>query len=248
MSKTAGIIVIGNEILSGKTRDANSPYLTGELRGLGVDVRKISVVPDDLRLIADEVRMFSNSYDYVFTTGGVGPTHDDLTMEGVARAFGRRIHRCPELEAGIRRFYSRELIDGNLRMADVPEGARLLGDAGMLFPVVAIENVYVFPGVPEILQRKFDRIKETFREAPFYLREVYLKADEGQIAPALHLVLQDFPDLLLGSYPYFNNPVYSIKLTLESKDSAYVEHAHATLLSRLAMMDLHPILPSGTTA
>jgi hypothetical protein len=102
--------------------------------------------------------------------------------------------------------------------------------------------------VPEILRRKFDRIKETFREAPFYLREIYLKADEGQIAPALHLVLQDFPDLLLGSYPYFDNPVYSIKLTLESKDSGYVERAHAVLLSRLAMMDLHPITVSTTKA
>ncbi|PYS34592.1 MAG: competence/damage-inducible protein A, partial [Acidobacteria bacterium] len=166
MSKTAGIIVIGNEILSGKTKDENSPYLIRELRDLGVNVRKISIIPDELRFIADEVRTFSTSYDYVFTTGGVGPTHDDLTMEGISHAFGRRMHRHPELEASIRHFYSRELIDGNLRMADIPEGARLVGGKGMWFPVVAVENVYIFPGVPEILQKKFERIKETFREAP----------------------------------------------------------------------------------
>src|SRR5262249_39092607 len=133
MSKTAGIIVIGNEILSGKTRDENSPYLVGELRGLGVDVRKISVIPDELNLISNEVREFSSAYDYVFTTGGVGPTHDDLTMDGIAAAFGRRILRNADLEASLRHFYSENLIDGNLRMADVPEGARLVGGKGMWF-------------------------------------------------------------------------------------------------------------------
>lgn len=241
MSKSAGIIVIGNEILSGKTRDANSPYLVRELRALGVDVRKISVIPDELDLISSEVRQFSNSYDYVFTTGGVGPTHDDLTMDGIAGAFGRRMHRDPDLEATLRHYYAQDLVDGNLRMADIPEGARLVGGKGMWFPVVAVENVYIFPGVPEILQRKFERIKESFREAPFYLREVYLKADEGQIAGILHRVLADFPKLLLGSYPYFDNPVYSIKLTLESKDAAYLERAHGVLLVELAKIGLIPI-------
>src|SRR5262249_37136396 len=93
----------------------------------------------------------------------------------------------------------------------------------------------------EILQKKFERIKEAFRESPFFLKEVYLKADEGQIAEMLHRVLEDFPDLLLGSYPYFDNPVYSIKLTLESKDAAYVERAHAALLHQLAKLDLFPL-------
>jgi molybdenum cofactor synthesis domain-containing protein len=241
MSKTAGIIVIGNEILSGKTRDENSPYLVRELRDLGVDVRKICVVPDELRLISHEVKDFSKSYDYVFTTGGVGPTHDDLTMNGIAVAFGVRIQRNPELESNIRNFYAPELIDGNLRMADVPEGARLLGGQGLWFPVIAVENVYIFPGVPEILRKKFDRIKETFRDAPFYLREIYLKADEGQIAATLHEVLAEFPNLLLGSYPYFDNRDYSIKLTLESKDSAYLERAHASLVSQLATINLRPL-------
>ncbi len=241
MSKTAAIIVIGNEILSGKTRDENSPYLAGELRSLGVDVRKISVIPDELDSISGEVREFSTSYDYVFTTGGVGPTHDDLTMDGIAAAFGRRIHRHPELEATLRQYYAQDLVDGNLRMADIPEGARLVGGKGMWFPVVAVENVYIFPGVPEILRRKFDRIKETFREAPFFLREVYLKADEGQIAGILHRVLADFPDLLLGSYPYFDNPVYSIKLTLESKDAGYLDRAHRSLVAELARIQLNPL-------
>src|SRR4029450_9571112 len=105
MSKSAALIVIGNEILSAKTRDENSPYLLRELRDLGVDVRKISVIPDELDPISDEVRVFSKAYDYVFTTGGVGPTHDDLTMQGIAAAFGREIHRHPELESVLRQYY-----------------------------------------------------------------------------------------------------------------------------------------------
>jgi molybdenum cofactor synthesis domain-containing protein len=241
MSKTAGIVVIGNEILSGKTRDENALYLVRELRNLGVDVRKVSVIPDELDFISSEVKEFSSSFDYVFTTGGVGPTHDDLTMNGIAAAFGRQIRRHPELEAALRSYYSEDVLEPNLRMADIPEGARLVGGKGMWFPVIAMENVYIFPGVPEIFRRKFERIKEMFREAPFYLREVYLRADEGLIAEILHRILAIFPDLMLGSYPYFDNPAYSIKLTLESKDLAYLERAHGALLVELAKIQLHPV-------
>jgi FAD synthetase len=240
MSKTAGIVVIGNEILSGKTRDENALYLVRELRNLGVDVRKISVIPDELNLISTEVRIFSRSYDYVFTTGGVGPTHDDLTMEGIAAAFDRQIHRHPELESVLRQYY-RDGMEANLRMADIPDGARLVGGKGNWFPVIAVENVYIFPGVPEILRRKFERIKEMFREDPFHLKEVFLRADEGMIAGILNALLVRFPDLLLGSYPYIDNPLYSVKLTLESKDAAYLDNAHATLIAELAKIQLRPV-------
>ncbi len=241
MTKTAGIIVVGNEILSGKTKDENSFFLARELRNLGVDVRKVSVISDELKLIADEVLQFAKSYDYVFTTGGVGPTHDDLTMPGIALAFGRAIYRNPQLETTLREYYTQDVLEPNLRMADVPEGARLVGSDGMWFPVIAVENVYIFPGVPEILMRKFNRIKENFREQPYHLREVFLRADEGQIASILNHVLTHFPALLLGSYPYFDNPVYSIKLTLESKDVLYLNAAHRLLLDELSKIDLEPL-------
>jgi molybdenum cofactor synthesis domain-containing protein len=240
MSKKAGIIVIGNEILSGKTRDENSLYLVRELRDLGADVRKISVISDELDLISDEVRIFSKSYDYVFTTGGVGPTHDDLTMAGIAAAFGRDLERHPDLEVVLRQYYPDDP-GANLRMADIPQGARLVGGSGNWFPVIAVENVYIFPGVPEILRKKFERIKEMFREKPFYLREVYLRADEGLIAGILHEILANFPELLLGSYPNHSNPTYSVKLTLESKDPLYLESAHTTLLAKLAKIRLTPV-------
>jgi molybdenum cofactor synthesis domain-containing protein len=241
MSKTAGILVIGNEILSGKTADENAVFLVRELRELGVDVRRISVIPDEVEAIADEVRSLSRAHDYVFTTGGVGPTHDDLTMEGIARAFDRKILREPQLEAALRGYYPPGLVEPNLRMADVPEGVRLIGSPGLWFPVIVLENVYVFPGVPEIFQRKFRRIRELFRDKPYHIREIYLRADEGQIAAILHAVLARFPALLLGSYPYFDERAYSIKLTLESKDPVYVAAAYDMLIGELARIDLTPL-------
>ena len=111
----------------------------------------------------------------------------------------------------------------------------------MWFPVIAVENVFIFPGVPEILRRKFERIKEMFREEPYHLRQVFLQADEGQIACILHELLAEYPNLLLGSYPYFDNPDYSIKLTLESKDSSYVEKALLSLLARLSDIRVTPV-------
>ena len=233
MTRTAGILVVGNEILSGKIRDDNSFYFIRELRSLGVDARKVSVVPDDANVIRDEIRTLSAVFHYVFTSGGVGPTHDDMTMSAIGAAFGRRVRRHPELVAALREYYQQNLTDAMLRMADVPEGTRLLRGGGMRFPVVAVENVYVFPGVPEILVRKFEGIKETFREAPFHLRELYLCVDEGHIVNGLERVLSQFPDLLLGSYPAFRNPRYLVKLTLESKDPDYLDAAYRYLLSQL---------------
>src|SRR5207248_8048074 len=123
MPKTAGIILVGNEILSGKTVDANAAYLCRELRELGVEVRRIAVIPDEVALIAEEVAAFSKAFDLVFTSGGVGPTHDDVTIEGVARALGVPVVRHPELVALLERYYRDKLTDAALRMAEIPGGA-----------------------------------------------------------------------------------------------------------------------------
>ncbi|HEX4998772.1 MAG TPA: molybdopterin-binding protein [Terriglobia bacterium] len=240
MAKTAGILVIGNELLSGKAVDENSPFLARELRDLGVDVRRITVIGDDVSALAAETAAFSRAFDHVFTTGGVGPTHDDVTMEAIARAFERPLARSSELVSALAMLYPPECLEANLRMADVPAGARLVGP-GLVFPVIAVENVYIFPGVPEILRRKFTRIRELFREAPFRLREIYLRDDEGRVAPALNRVLDQFPDLMLGSYPYLDNPDYSIKITLESKDASYLERASVLLLEELSKIDVKPV-------
>ncbi len=241
MSKTAGIVVIGNEILSGGTRDENTTYFLKELRGLGVDVRRVSVIPDESTAIRDEIRSASQNFDYVFSSGGVGPTHDDVTIEGIAAAFKRKVCRSGELETTLRGYYQDNLTDAMLRMADVPEGASLVRGNQMWFPVIVVENVYVFPGVPEILASKFERIKERFREDPFFTRDVYLGVEEGHVADLLYEVLAKFPDLLLGSYPTFTNPDYTVRLTLESKSEDYLDAAFSYLLECLAARSIAPV-------
>ncbi|MBI2963746.1 MAG: competence/damage-inducible protein A [Deltaproteobacteria bacterium] len=236
MNRTAGIVVIGNEILSGKVTDTNSPFLARELRKIGVDVRRVDVIPDELDDIAGTVRDFRERFDLVFTSGGVGPTHDDVTIEGIARAFGRRVVREPGLEQKLRDFYKHKVNEARLKMSEVPEGAELIYGGSLAFPTIQVENVYILPGIPEILEAKFLSIRERFAADPFHLRIVYTREGEGAIAQFLNDTLRSFPALLLGSYPKIGNPEYVVKLTLESKDLDYVDRALAHLLR---------ILPEG---
>jgi molybdenum cofactor synthesis domain-containing protein len=230
--KTAAIVVIGNEILSGKVDDTNARFLIGELRQLGVALRRIVVIPDVLDEIERTVREASAGHDYVFTSGGVGPTHDDLTMEGIARAFGTRVIRHPELEAMLRAYYGERLNERNLRMAEVPEGAHFVhGEDIRHWPVIAYRNVYILPGVPEIFRRKFTAIRETFRAEPFFLRVVYVTEEEGGIAAHLDRVAAEFPRIDIGSYPKLDPTGYKVKVTLEGKDGEEVERATRALLA-----------------
>jgi Predicted nucleotide-utilizing enzyme related to molybdopterin-biosynthesis enzyme MoeA len=233
MAKTAGIVLIGNEILSGKITDANASYLCKELRALGVEVRKISVIPDEVELIAAEVREFSRSHDVVFTSGGVGPTHDDVTMEGVARAIGTRVIRHPQLVRLLEGYYKGQLNDARLRLAEVPEGAELVSDGALIFPAVSVRNIYILPGVPEIFRQKFDMLRERFRESPFHLTSVFVSIGEGVLADHLNALVARHPELMLGSYPEFSNPEYKVKVTLESKDRGLMERAVEELLAAL---------------
>jgi FAD synthetase len=234
VDRTAGIIVIGNEILSGKVVDTNSPFLVRELRILGVTVRRIITVPDELDAIAPAVAEFHRVFDFVFTSGGVGPTHDDVTIEGVARGLERRVVRHPQIEARIREFYKDKANEARLKMAEVPEGTELIVDGRLGFPTLKCENIYVLPGIPEILEQKFNAIRDRFAASPYFLRVVYTSEGEGSIAEHLNATLQAFPELLLGSYPKIGDPEYAVKLTLESKDQEYVERALVHLLGLLS--------------
>lgn len=235
---TAGLVVIGDEILSGKTTDANTPFLIRELRGLGVALREIAVIPDEMEGIAATVRRFAQAYDHVFTSGGIGPTHDDLTVAAVALAFGVGLSRSELLERMMRDYYAEKdmpLLERNLRMADVPAGASLIEGEGLRWPVLAMRNVYVLPGIPEIFERKFLAIRERFRSTPFHLRQVFVREEEGAIAHHLDRVASDHPGVALGSYPRWVPAAdgHRVKLTLEGKTAEDVDRACAALVALL---------------
>jgi molybdenum cofactor synthesis domain-containing protein len=233
MPKVAGIILIGNEILSGKIVDENASYLCRELRALGVDVRRIAVIPDEVDVIAREVAEFSRQLDVVFTSGGVGPTHDDVTIEGVAKALGVAVVRHPLFVQLLDRYYGGNLNEAKLKMAEVPEGAELVSGGPIGFPTILARNVYVLPGVPEIFRQKFDALRERFRDRPYHLANVFVRIGEGTLAEFLNGLLTEFPSLLLGSYPELSNPEYRVKVTLESRDREYLDQALARFLERL---------------
>ena len=241
MAKTAGIVIIGNEVLSGKTQDINSHFFCTELRRLGVEVQKISTIQDEIELIGREIAAFSKRYDFVFTSGGVGPTHDDVTIDGIAHGFGLKVVCHPDIERRMRRRLGDQVNEARLRMANVPEGATLLATEAPFAPIVKIYNVYIFPGIPTILQERFLAIKETFRDAPYYLKNVYVRYGEGVIAGMLNDLLVKFPQLMLGSYPVLDLPEYKVKVTLESKDSTYLDRALQAFVASLPADAVHRI-------
>jgi FAD synthetase len=230
---TAGLLVIGNEILSGKVVDSNSPYLASELRALGVDLERILTIPDDLEVIAEETRKMSDAYDFVFTSGGIGPTHDDITMDGVALAFGREMVLNQGLCERIERAQGKPVNESQKKMAMIPADSRLIDAGDLWFPVVIVGNVHIFPGIPELLRKKFASIRDRFSGDPFHLKEVYVTRHESDIAQWLHDLLGEFPQLMLGSYPRMREQDYRVLLTLESRDAEYLERALASLLERL---------------
>ena len=230
---SAALLVIGNEILSGKVVDTNSPFLAMELRALGVDLERILTIPDDVELIANEVSRMSSDHDYVFTSGGIGPTHDDLTMEGIARAFDRELELNQSMMDRIERAQGTPPNESQRKMALIPADAQVIDAGDLWFPVVIVDNVHIFPGIPKLLQKKFHSIRDRFRGVPFELRRIYVKRHESDIAEQLNELLGEFPALMLGSYPQIDQSEYQVLLTLESRDADYLRRAQQSLLSRL---------------
>jgi molybdenum cofactor synthesis domain-containing protein len=228
---TAGLIVIGNELLSGKVVDTNSAFLAQQLRSLGVTLRRMVVIPDEVEIIGAEVQAMRATVDVLFTSGGVGPTHDDVTIAGVARGLGRPVVRHPTLERTLRDHFGDTINDAHLKLAEVVEGTELEYHGNRSFPTFRVENIYILPGIPEIFRDKVLALRPRFTSHPFHLRVVYSREGESSIAAHLNRTLEQFPDLLLGSYPTLNDPEYRVRITLESKDLQYVERALAALLT-----------------
>jgi molybdenum cofactor synthesis domain-containing protein len=232
-AKKTGIILVGNEILSGKIVDKNAVYLTKALRDMGVTVERIVVIPDQIEVISEEIKTMQRHFDLIFVCGGIGPTHDDVTMQGLAEGLDTKLIRHSDLIQTLKEVYGPSLSEAQMRMADVPKGTHLVHSEQLRVPVLQFEQIYIFPGIPELVVKKFEAIKERFRELPFYLTKIYLDQREVAIAHLLEETLHFYPKLLLGSYPILNNSGYKILLTLESKELTYLQEAMQHLLKLL---------------
>ena len=235
MARTAAALIIGNEILTGKVREANVQRLAHELFRMGIALKRVIVCPDDIETIATDLRALRAAHDLVFTSGGVGPTHDDLTLPAVARAFDRALVRSPVIEALIRGHWGERVTEGHLRMADVPDGADLLQTNEVPWPVVSIENVFVLPGVPEIFEVKLLMLRERIgADVPFVSRALYTRCDEGEVAALLETIVGAHPGVEVGSYPRWRDPTYSVKITFDGRDPARVDAALEACRAALA--------------
>ncbi len=232
--RSAAALIIGNELLSGKIAEANLLVLARELRALGVLLRRAVLVLDDIEVIAREVRELHAAHDVVFTSGGVGPTHDDLTMEGVARAFGTGLVVSEEIAGMIRHHYGERTTEGHLLMARIPEGARLVASPAVPWPTVVMRNVWVLPGVPEVFQMKLPHIRgELAGEAPFCSLAVFTHLDEPDIKPLLDRVVAAHGQVEIGSYPKWHGVEYRTKLTFDGLDEARVRAARDAFVAGL---------------
>jgi molybdenum cofactor synthesis domain-containing protein len=233
ISKTAGIIIIGNEILSGKVQDINSFYLTSELRALGITVTRISIIQDEVDTIGNEAVSFSADYDYVFSTGGVGPTHDDVTMAGIADGFGVGLVHHPDIKEALSGRYKYPLNSPLLKMTEVPEGAEAIFGDTMVFPIVRFRNIFIFPGIPAHLKQKFPYIRDRFRAGTFYIKRIFMNTDESEIAEILNSVVSHNNDVMIGSYPITGETGFSVLITVESRSENILKDAFEELIRSL---------------
>ncbi|XP_015177323.1 PREDICTED: FAD synthase-like isoform X2 [Polistes dominula] len=218
---SAGLIIIGNEILKARVKDTNSHYACSLLYKCGVKVEKISVISDDVEEIKEEMKKFSRKYNHVITSGGIGPTHDDVTYEGLAKAFDDSLHYHPELVEIIKnQFGVINPTSPNYKMAYIPTKASLIFGRrkSVRYPCVTLENVYIFPGSPIFFEKSFGILhKELFSSNRYFAKdEIYLNAKEELFANALTLVSKEFPNVSFGSYPVSNNSYYKAFITIES--------------------------------
>jgi molybdenum cofactor synthesis domain-containing protein len=231
---TAAALIIGDEILSGKVQEANVTVLARALRELGVLLRRVVMIMDDVDAIAREVRELSRTHDWLFTSGGVGPTHDDVTVEAVAKAFGVRVISSPAMEFMLRDHYQRRCTEGHLRMALVPDGASLEVSSTVTWPTIRLGNTWLLPGIPEVFRMKLPVALANIGGGPaFVSHAVYVKMDEGELKPLLDGTVARFADVSIGSYPAWRDSAYGTKLTFDGRDVVRVLAARDAFIASL---------------
>lgn len=235
--RSAATLLIGNELLSGKVAESNLFELARTLRAVGVRLGRVVMLPDEIELIAAEIRALSPSFDIVFTSGGVGPTHDDVTIEAVARAFGVATTTDARMKAMLEDAYGGDCTEAHLRMALVPDGASLAVSPDIAWPTVVMKNVWILPGVPEIFRMKLAVVRACIRgPEQFVSRAVFTKLEEAELKPLLDNVVEAHVGVEIGSYPKWFDPSYKTKVTFDARDGALLDAAVSCFLA---------LLPSG---
>lgn len=232
--ETAAFLAIGNELLSGKVAEANLWPLSKTLRALGIELRCAEIMLDDVPTLAAAIARLSAAHGLLVTSGGVGPTHDDVTIEAVARAFGRKVIREPELVELVHQTFGAKTSEAHLRFADVPEGAVLRRAPDVSWPTPVVENVWILPGVPEVFRMKLATLRAWVAgPRAFVSRVLVLSQDELDLKDALDAVVAAHPSVTIGSYPALFNPRYRTRITFDGVDAAEVNAAFADLSLRL---------------
>ncbi|MCX7566613.1 molybdopterin-binding protein [Sulfitobacter sp. F26169L] len=226
---TAAMLVIGDEILSGRTRDANMHHLAGELAEVGITLAEVRIVPDQRDVIVAAVRALSGTHDTVFTSGGIGPTHDDITADCMAEAFGQSIDVRDDARAILQAHYDKsgtDLNEARLRMARIPEHAGLIENPVSAAPGFIIENVYVMAGVPSVFKAMVASVIPSLTGgAPLLSKTLTVYRGEGDIAGPFGEIAQAYPSLSMGSYPFQRDGKYGANLVVHGQDSAILDEA-----------------------
>ncbi|MFZ1429452.1 MAG: molybdopterin-binding protein [Geminicoccaceae bacterium] len=245
LTVTAALIIIGNEILSGRTQDANLAFLATELNETGIQLREVRVVPDAEADIVEAVNALRTRFDHVFTTGGIGPTHDDITSASIAKAFDLPYGRHPEAERRLLAYYPPEKVNpARMKMAETPEGAELIDNPVSVAPGFTIGNVHVLPGVPSILQAMWAGLKPRLKGGAVVVsRSITVFCPEGEIAKPLGEIQARHPTVEIGSYPFMRQDRFGTSLVLRSVDAAAIEAAAEAILMearerRIEVLDL----------
>lgn len=229
----AAAVIIGNEVLSAKVTEQNGAHLITRLRQRGIPLRTLMVVPDEIDVIVQAISRARELAQWVITSGGIGPTHDDVTVRAVSLALGRKVVRVPELAAEVVRHYGENVPPEALRLADAPDGAELLTREGAWYPVLACDGVFMLPGVPQLFKLQLETVLARLPGSPLALKCLYLKLGEPDLAAALDQVALAMPEVTIGSYPQFDADLdHRVKVTIEAKELALVEAAAEQLLAQ----------------
>jgi len=232
--RSAAAVIIGNEVLTAKVDELNGSHLIRRLRDRGIPLKSLAIVPDEIDAIVEAVTMARAHADCLFTSGGIGPTHDDLTVEAVALALGRQVIRDPSIAKLVVEHYGKLITDEGLRLADVPEGTELLWRPGIWYPVMHCDGVFLLPGVPQLFKLQLETILSTMEGTPVHLKSLYLSAGEAEIAHVLDQIALAMPHVAIGSYPQWAESLgYRVKITVEHEQAEPVEEVVRQLMERL---------------